>query len=101
MVAHRDFESDCKRIAKVIQEEANDPIGDAVCFGSVCVDISRKLACYLDKLIRENKKKFNKEFEKEINKHLKGCKVEWNRIENNCIFFTIEFDDVDPEFEDW
>lgn len=101
MITHRNFESDCKRIAKVIQKEANDPISDAVYYGKVSVDISEKLACFLDELIEQDKKKFNKTFEKEINRHLKGCKAEWNRIDNNCIHFIVEFDDVDPEFEDW
>lgn len=45
-----------------------------------------------------------KRFNGEINNHLKGCSVKWYSIgedETMYLVFDVEFDDVDPEFEDW
>ena len=45
-----------------------------------------------------------RKFNCEINRHLKGCSVQWDTIgkdERWLLVFYIEFDDPDPEFEDW
>lgn len=96
MVIHKGFESDCKRIAREIQQEANNPTSDAVCYGTTEVIVSRQLmrhfACHKGQWVEE------------INKYLKGCKVKY---ETNgyghgfFIVFNIEFDEVDAETEDW
>lgn len=97
MIAHRNFESNCKRIAKEIQSECNNPTSDAICLGSTEVIVSKSL---IHDFNHEGKDKYIKE----INKHLKGCKVCFKTLGYGhgwFIIFDIEFDDVDAEVEDW
>ena len=45
-----------------------------------------------------------RKFNGEINRHLKGCSVQWDtkgKDERWLLVFHIELDDPDPEFEDW
>lgn len=103
MVTHRDFESNCNRIAKAIQKQANDPTSDARLFGVADVWVSAKLIDWFNAEVRKDKKQM-KLFEKEINKHLKGCIITWDTLGISGgwkLYFHIGFDDVDPEFEDW
>lgn len=103
MVTHKDFESDCKRIAKYIMQQATNPsseqFDDMINFGSVIVDVSSTLV----KAFNANKYKDVPKWEREINKHLQGCSVRYNTLgyPNWFIKFDIEFDDVDAEVEDW
>lgn len=100
MIAHKDFKSNCKRIAKYIMKQSENPqseqFQDMICFGNVIVDVSANL---IDDFNAVGKAKYVKE----INKNLKGCCVKYK----NCGFaqryikFDIEFDDNDPETEDW
>lgn len=99
MVTHKDLESDCKRIAREIMKDANNPVGDAACFGTVIVCVSKALAMAYaaDK----------KAYVRKINKYIKGCSIK-SRITNNYfengeynIAFDVEFDEVDAETEDW
>lgn len=44
MIAHKNFESNCKRIAKAIKKEVyNNPTSDSNLFGSCTFDVSAKL----------------------------------------------------------
>lgn len=104
MIAHKKLESDCKRIAKEIMKIASDPsdeqFDDMICFGKVTVNVSMSLVVELNK----DKWKHHKEWEKEINKNLKGCTVSIDSVGTSgewYICFSVEFDDVDPETEDW
>lgn len=94
MVIHKDFESDTKRIARVIMDEASNPFGDWVVFGKVFVDVSSSLLDDFNRL-RLDKKSF-KAYIDAINKHLKGCSVTFNDVGlNEChyISFNIEFEE--------
>lgn len=100
MIKHINFESDCRRIAKEIQEQANDPTSDAVCLGSVEAIVSQEL---IHSFFTE-KGKHVKEWEKEINKHLKACSIKYKTHGYGhgwFIVFDIEYDDVDGETEEW
>lgn len=100
MIKHIEFTSDCKRIAKVIQEQANDATSDAIAFGVVTVEVSLSLV----RAFNHDKFAHVKEWEKEINKNLKGCKVTYNDLHKRGLWvikFNIEYDDVDCETEDW
>lgn len=104
MITHKDFESDCKRIAKYIMQQAtntqSEQFEDMMVFGSVVVDVSPALI----KAFNANKYKDVPRWEREINKHLKGCSVKYNTLgyhPNWYIKFDIEFDDVDAETDDW
>ena len=104
MIAHKDFESDCKRIAKeimkIVSDPSNDQFDDAICFGRLDVYISLPLVIDVNK----ERYKYKKKWEKEINKHLKGCSITLNGVGTGrgwFISFNIEFDDVDAETEDW
>lgn len=100
MIAHKEFESNCKRIAKYIMKQARNPQSEQfegmIDFGAVIVYVS-------EKLIGDFNTVGKAKYEKEINKHLKGCSVKYNThgYPNWYIKFDIEFDDVDPEMEDW
>lgn len=100
MIAHKDFESNCKRIAKYIMKQAtntrSEQFATMVDFGVVIVYVSSAL---IDDFNTTGKKKY----EKEINNNLKGCSVKYQThgFPNWFIKFEIEFDDVDPEVEDW
>ncbi len=100
MIKHIEFKSDCKRIAKEIQRQANDPTSDAVCLGSVELIVSGTLLV----MFKSDKGKHIKEWVKEINKHLKACKVSYKThgYDDYCfIIFNVEYDEVDAETEDW
>jgi len=104
MIAHKNFESDCKRIAKTIMKIASDPsddkFDDMICYGKVTVNVSSSLVEELNK----DKWKHHKEWQKEINKNLDGCSVSIDSVgtSGECfICLSVEFDDVDAEFEDW
>lgn len=97
MISNINFESNCKRIAKDIQKECNNPSSDAVCLGRIDVIVSESL---IDDFNNVGKDKYVKE----INKHLKGCQVTYNTHGYGggwFIVFDVEFDDVDAETEDW
>ena len=97
MIAHKNFESNCKRIAKAIMKNCCDPTSDAILYGVTCVDVSSTL-------IKDFNRIGVKVYIKGINKFLKGCSVKHNTIGTYSpwfISFNIEFDDVDPETEDW
>lgn len=100
MIAHKDYESNSKRIAKYIMKQARNPQSEQfegmIDFGVVIVHVSEKL---IGDFIAVGKAKY----QKEINKHLKGCSVKYDSYSyaHRCIRFNIEFDDVDPEMEDW
>ncbi len=97
MVAHKDFESNCKRIAKQIMKDCQDPTSDAIFLGTTSVDVSSSL-------IDDFNKVGAKSYIKGINKYLSGCSVTFKTIgtdDNWCLCFNVEFDDVDAEFEDW
>ena len=104
MIVHRNLESDCKRIAKEIMKIASDPsndqFDDMICLGKVTVNVSSSLVTVLN----EDRWKHRKEWEKEINKNLKGCSVSIDSVgtSGECfICFSVEFDDADAETEDW
>ena len=104
MIAHKNFESDCKRIAKTIMKIASDPsddkFDDMICYGKVTVEVSKSVITELNK----DRWKHHKEWEKEINHNLKGCSISIDTT-GYCgycyVSFSIEFDDVDAETEDW
>ncbi len=104
MIVHKDFGSDCKRIAKYIMKVAknslDDQFDDMILFGKITVSVSKSLMVELNK----DNCKHHKQWAKEINKNLKGCSVSISSVEtyDECfICFKIEFDDVDAETEDW
>lgn len=94
MVIHKEFESNCKRIAKEIMKIASDPsdeqFDDMICFGDVTVDVSKVV-------ITDFKAVGKAKYEKEINKHLKGCRVKYKThgYSDWFIQFDVEFDDDD------
>ncbi len=100
MIAHKDFTSNCKRIAKYIMKQSGDSLSeqfeDMICYGNVVIDVSANL---MDDFNAVGKAKYVKE----INKNLKGCSVEYSECgyPQRYIKFNIEFDDDDPETEDW
>lgn len=97
MIAHKNFESNCKRIAKAIMKDCDDTTSDAIFYGVTSVDVSSTL-------IKDFKRVGAKDYIKGINKYLKGCSVKHNTTGTYSpwfISFYIEFDDVDPETEDW
>ena len=96
MIAHRNFESNCKRIAKHIIKHSIDL--DVLGSGVIVIDVSKSLVDDFN----TNKN----DYEKEINKLLenKGGKILNGRTGNEegwILAFNIEFDDVDAETEDW
>ena len=97
MISHKNFESDCKRIAGYIMKLARNPLDDQfddmILFGKVTVDVSISL---IDELKKDRKK-----WEREINKYLKACCIKIDSVDEYYIRFNIEFDDVDAETEDW
>lgn len=100
MVIHRNFESDCKRIAKEIMKHADDIYGDAIAYGVITIEVSLGLI----RAFNHDRYAHVKEWEKEINKNLKGCKVTYNDLYKRGLWFikfNIEFDEVDAETEDW
>lgn len=95
MIVHKDFESNCKRIAKAIRRGCTD--SEVLLMGRICLPASTKL-------IEDFKSVGKKKYTKEINKHLKGLRVISGKIgffDKTLLVFDIEFDDVDPETEDW
>ena len=73
---------------------------DMTYYGKVTINVSMSLVVELNK----DKWKHHKEWEKEINKNLKGCTVSIDSVGTSgewYICFSVEFDDVDPETEDW
>lgn len=107
MIIHRDFESNCKRIARYVMKQGGNPqseqFDDMIDLGRISVDVSKPFFEWFNAEIRGNRKMLKK-FNAEINKHLKGCSVKWYSIgeyETMYLVFDVEFDDVDPEFEDW
>lgn len=100
MIKHIEFTSDCKRIAKDIMKQADDIYGDAIAYGVVTVEVSLSLV----RAFNHDRYAHVNEWEKEINKNLKGCKVTYNDLHKRglwVITFNIEYDDVDAETEDW
>jgi hypothetical protein len=96
MIAHKDFESNCKRLAKHIVKHNIDL--DVLGSGVIVIDVSKALVDDFN----ANKKGY----EKEINKHLegKGGKILNGRTRNEegwILAFNIEYDEVDAETEDW
>ena len=88
MIANVNFESNCKRIAKDIQSECDNPTSNAVCLGSTEVIVSKSLIHDFNHVSKEK-------YIKEINKHLKGCKVSFNTLGYGhgwFIVFNVEFD---------
>lgn len=88
MIAHRNFESNCKRIAKEIQSECNNPTSDAICLGSTEVIVSKPL-------IHDFKYEGEAKYIDGINKYLKGCKVKFKTLGYGhgwFIIFNVEFD---------
>lgn len=77
MIKHIDFESDCKRIAKEIQKDANNPTSDAILFGKTEVIVSESLIKFFNKYRKSSKVH---EWEAEINKYLKGCRVKYDTL---------------------
>ena len=77
MIKHIDFESDCKRIAKEIQKDANNPTSDAILLGKTEVIVSESLIKYFNQYRKSSKVH---EWEAEINKHLKGCRVKYDTL---------------------
>ena len=107
MLAHRDFESNCKRIARYVMKQASNPaseeFSDMICLGRFSITVSEPFVKWFNAEIKRDKKMLRK-FNGEINRHLKGCSVQWDTIgkdERWLLVFYIEFDDPDPEFEDW
>lgn len=97
MISNVNFESNCKRIAKEIQVECNNPTSDAVCLGSTEVIVSKSL-------IHDFNTTGTKNYISGINKYLKACKVTYKTHGYGhgwFIVFNVEFDDVDAEVEDW
>ena len=111
MIVHKDFESDCKRIAKDIMRQAtdtqSDDFADIISTGSVSIIVSEGLlGTFNAEWLKDSKKRKEEtiKWEKEINKHLKGCSIKYNTVGYDrgwFIKFDIEFDDVDGETEDW
>lgn len=96
MIAHRNFESNCKRIAKHIVKHSIDL--DVLGSGVIVIDVSKSFV--------DNFNTNKNDYEKEINKLLenKGGKISNGRTGNEegwILVFNIEFDDVDAETEDW
>ena len=105
MVTHKNYESDCRRIAKEIKKQASDPTGDTVLFGTAAVTVSESLVECFERIYQQDKKKFKKKLDNEINKYLKGfsAKFKYASVDygHTVYIFDVEFDDVDQEFEDW
>jgi hypothetical protein len=96
MIAHKDFESNCKRLAKHIVKHSIDI--DVITSGIIVIDVSKALV--------DDFNTNRKGYEKEINKHLenKGGKILNGRTRNEdgwILAFNIEYDEVDAETEDW
>lgn len=97
MISHKNFESNCKRIAKHIVKCSYDLNDDVMAFGRIVIDVSRPLFDDFE----ANKKSY----EKEINKHLenKGVKISngmTSMTEGLSLTFDVDYNDVDPEVED-
>lgn len=90
MITFKDFESNCKRIAKAIMKEARDPMSPAVLVGIVELDISKNLVFDFNL--------YKAKYLKEINKHLKGCSVTFNSLNKSSVYtyigFNIEFEGI-------
>lgn len=85
MIAHKDFESDCKRIAKYIMQRT-------AFSKDVVVVVSKTLLADFAKDCRLNKAN---NYLEEINKHLKGCSAKYLKHGVGAgwfITFEIEFD---------
>lgn len=92
MTNHIDFESDCKRIAKEIQKDANNPTSDAILLGKTEVIVSESLIKYFNQYRKSSKVH---EWEAEINKHLKGCRAKYDTLGYGrgwFLIFYIEFE---------
>lgn len=63
MIIHRDFKSDCKRIAKEIEKVGDD--------GVAIVVVSEPLVEFMSNIYALDKDNFFDKFNAEINKHLK------------------------------
>jgi hypothetical protein len=95
MISHKDLESNCKRIAKAIRKGCTD--SEVLLMGRICLTASTKL-------LEDFKTVGKKKYIKEINKHLKGLRITSGDIgffDKSLLVFDIEFDEVDPETEDW
>lgn len=90
MVTHKDFESNCKRIAKLIMKEASNPTSDCVLFGSISIDVSLSLI----ENITENG---TRKYEKRINDLLKCCHVTHSNVGHEE---TRKYYVLDVEFDD-
>lgn len=96
MITNKSIDSNCKRIAmflkrqtKVGSEEFDDIYFCRLC----CVNVSEKLkADFIN-----NKAKYIRK----INKQIKNFQVKCESMDNDGILFKLDFEDFDPEFEDW
>lgn len=96
MIVHKNFESNCNRIAKYIVKHSIDV--EVLGSGVIIIDVSKSLV--------DDFNGKEKEYEKEINKYLekKGGKILNGRARNEegwYLAYNIEFDEVDAETEDW
>lgn len=99
MVIHRNFESDCKRIAREIMWQL--PHDDFEVYFNAEVAVSEKVVKFMYQIYQKNKRKFNLLLNNEINKHLSYCSATLERVSFNnfgrmpFFHFYVEIDDED------
>lgn len=82
MITHKDFESNCKRIAKVITKNSTDPI--VLGMGKIGVHVSSTL-------IQDFNETGKTKYVREINKHLNGMNVKFSSVMPSVLMFYVEF----------
>ena len=96
MITNKSIDSNCKRIAMYIkrQTKVGSEEFDNIYFCGLCrVNVSENLkADIIDK---------KQKYLRKINKQIKNFQVKCESIDNDGILFKLDFDDFDPEFEDW